>query len=153
MSRRPTRKLDPVPGPTKVEQLEMETFARRLHQLMVQKNLSQSDLAKKIWGTRTDKRGYQVARNRDRISVYLKGNTIPDTKSIARIADALGVPAAELAPDITASTVEKENPELAMTVVSGHEDKCHLRVNMLIDLRTAAEVVALLTKAKEASRA
>lgn len=132
-------------GPTQYEQIESERFARRLHQLMLEKGMSQSDLAREIWGTTTNAQGRNVARNRDRISVYLKGDTIPETKNLGLLAKALGVEPHELAPDIMASAVDRENPEIAMTAIAGHADKVHLRVNKLVPLPIAAKIIDMLS--------
>ena len=57
-------------------------FAAWLSAKMAEHGLNHSDLARQIWGTITDTRGYQVARNRDRIGNYLAGTSYPslDTK-------------------------------------------------------------------------
>lgn len=146
MARAPRRLLPPGGGQTQVERIETENFARRLHKLMLDKSMSQSDLARKVWGGTTDKRGYDVARNRDRISVYLRGQSYPDPVNMQKIADALGVPVEELAPDAVASAVERENPEVAMTAIAGHHDKVFLRVNKLVPMTLAAKIISLLSE-------
>lgn len=133
-----------VTGPSMPMQLASENFARRLHKVMTERGLSRSEVARLAWGTTTDKRGYTVAKNRDRISVYLKGRTIPSAKNLRVLADALGVPVEELAPDIHAATVERENPELALSVVAGRPDQTHLRVNKLVSFKTALAVAQLV---------
>jgi transcriptional regulator with XRE-family HTH domain len=60
------------------------------------KGWSQSDLARAIWGQIPSSRGYPVARNRDRISVYEKGLNSPSPRNLKRLADALGVAPADL---------------------------------------------------------
>jgi len=145
MSRSPRRLLSPTGGRTQYEKLELARFARKLHQAMTSRGLSQSDLAAEIWGRTKDKRGYDVAKGRDRISVYLQGKSIPDPKNLAKIAEVLRMKVEDLAPDITASTVEKENPEIAMTAIAGHADKVHLQVNKLVSLELAAKVISLLS--------
>lgn len=147
MSRAPRRLMDTSGGRTQYERLELERFARKLHDAMIAKGWSQSDLAAEIWGRTKDKRGYDVAKGRDRISVYLQGKSVPDPKNLARIAKALDMKVEELAPDITASTVEKENPEIAMTMVAGHSDKVYLRVNKLVSLELASRIIAMLSGA------
>jgi transcriptional regulator with XRE-family HTH domain len=59
--------------------------------------MSSSDLARQVWGTTTDKRGYTVARNRDRIGHYLAGTSYPEAENLQRLADALHVPVETLA--------------------------------------------------------
>lgn len=149
MSRNPRRLMASSGGQTQYEKLEVEQFARRLHEAMIRKGLSQSDLAAEIWGRTKDARGYDVAKGRDRISVYLQGKSLPDPKNLARLAEVLEMSVEELAPNVTAATVEKENPEIAMTMVAGHADKVFLRVNMLVPLAIASEAIALLTRAKQ----
>lgn len=147
MSARPRRLLPPVAGRTHVERIELQQFARRLHDALTAKGMSQSDLAREIWGSTQDTRGYTVAKNRDRIGSYLRGESVPEPQNLARMAEALGTTPEDLAPDIAAATVDRENPELAFTMVAGHPDKVHLQVNKLVDLTTATQVITLLTKA------
>jgi transcriptional regulator with XRE-family HTH domain len=151
MSRLPHRLLASSGGPTQYEKHEIEMFSRRLHEAMIKKGLSQSDLAAMIWGRTKDQRGYDVAKGRDRISVWLRGKAIPDPQNLKKLADTLELDVAELAPDITAATVEKENPEIAMTMIAGHADKVFLRVNMLVPLALASKVIAMLSEARPTS--
>lgn len=113
---------------------------------MIGQGLSQSDLARKVWGTTENKQGHTVARNRDRISQYLAGNNFPDPKNLKKIADALGCTPEELAPDAAAAAIDRENPEIAMTAIAGHTDKVHLQVNRLVSMATAVKVINLLTE-------
>lgn len=148
MSRAPRRLLSASGGRTQYEKLELERFARKLHEAITAKGMSPSDLAAEVWGRTTDTRGYSVAKGRDRISVYLQGKSVPDPKNLAKIAEVLGMKVEDLAPDITASTVEKENPEIAMTMVAGHADKVYLRVNKLVPLALAAQIIQMLSDIK-----
>ena len=125
-------------------QMELEAFADRLQHFRTEKGWSKSELARQIWGEIPTKAGRKVAKNRDRISVYEKGKSWPDPHNLKKIANALGVSPEELAPDITVSTVERQNPEFAMTVASGHSDKCHLKVNKLVPWSIATMVSQLL---------
>tara|TARA_R110002020_G_scaffold73888_3_gene189496 strand:- start:10403 stop:10750 length:348 start_codon:yes stop_codon:yes gene_type:complete len=111
---------------------------------MTNKGYSQSDLAREIWGVVRDKRGYEVAKNRDRISAYLRGKAVPDPANMKKLADVLGVTPEDLAPEITAGTIDRENPEIALTAVSGHADKTHLVVNKIVPMTTAIKVLGLL---------
>jgi transcriptional regulator with XRE-family HTH domain len=75
---------------------ELQHFAARLRQAMDAKKMNGSQLARQIWGTNTDKRGYQVAKNRDRIKHYLDGNSYPEPENLQKLADAVGIPVDEL---------------------------------------------------------
>jgi hypothetical protein len=56
-----------------------------------------ADLARMVWGTTVDSRGYTVPRNRDRIGSYLSAQSYPEPDNLRKLADALGVPVEELA--------------------------------------------------------
>ena len=146
--RAPTRRLPPAPagtaGRTRVMQMELEAFASKLQHFRTEKGWSQSDLAREVWGEIETRAGRKVAKNRDRISTYEMGKSWPDPHNLTKIAEALGVPSEELAPDITASTVDRQNPEFAMTVIAGHSDKVHLKVNKLVPWNIATMVSQLL---------
>lgn len=150
---KPVRRMPHAAGRTSIEKIEMQHFARKLHDLMVQKGFSQSDLAKQIWGTTEDSRGYKVAKGRDRISQYVRGEAIPEPRNLQSIAKVLNVEVSELAPDLVAATLDREAPELAMTAVSGHENKVHLQINTLIPFEIAAQIVGLINKAKSGTNA
>ena len=129
-------------------QMAIDRFAGKLQQLRTAKGWSQSDLAREIWGEITVKgTGRKAARNRDRISTYERGKAWPDPHNLAKIANALGVSPEELAPDITASTVDRQNPEIALIAVAGHMDKVHLRINKLVSLALASQIMGLLSQA------
>jgi len=144
----PTRRLPPAPagtaGRTRVMQMELEQFASRLQHFRTDKGWSQSDLAREVWGEIETKAGRTVARNRDRISTYEMGKSWPDPHNLMKIASALGVSPEELAPDITAATVERQNPEIALIAVAGHSDKVHLKVNKLVSMNIATMIMQLL---------
>jgi transcriptional regulator with XRE-family HTH domain len=127
-------------------QMELEQFASRLQHFRNEKGWSQSDLAREVWGEMETKTGRKVARNRDRISTYEMGKSWPDPANLAKIANVLDVPAEELAPDITASTVERQSPELALTMIAGHHDKVHLKINKLISFEVATEIMQVLRR-------
>lgn len=67
----------------------IKDFAKRLETLMIEKGMSQSDVARKIWGEYTDKNGSVVGRGRDRISAYLAGARLPDPVNLKKLAEAL----------------------------------------------------------------
>jgi hypothetical protein len=142
--------MPPAGGQTSEERFAHEDFARRLHKAMLEKGMSQSDLARKVWGTIevTDKMGRTAlaAKNRDRISVYLKGSGLPDPKNLSLIAKALGMTSEELAPDIAGAAIEREAPEISMVAIAGSHDKVLLRINKLIPLDVAVQVINLLAK-------
>lgn len=130
-------------GHTAVEQLQIDTFARNLDKHLKAKGWSASDLAAAIWGRKKDARGYDVAIGRDRISVYLAGKSYPDNKNLNLIAMALEVNAEDLAPDITAATVEAETTDAAMTQVG---DKTLVQVRKLLTFDQAVRIMAIINE-------
>ena len=51
-------------------------FAEWLAAQMAARGFNRSDVARAIWGTVPDTRGYDVAKNRDRIGAYLQGQQL-----------------------------------------------------------------------------
>ena len=145
MSGKPRRRLPPAAGASGIERLEMQEFARKLHDLRTSKGMSQSDLARAVWGETTDTKGNRVAKNRDRISQYEMGKSIPEPHNLVALAEALDVDAKELAPEVVAAAVDREEPEIQIVAVRGHPDKVHVIVNTLTSMATAAQIMALLT--------
>lgn len=85
---------------------EKLAFGGRLQALLKEKGWSQSDLARAAYGLTTDKDGYKVAKHRDRISAYVRGEQYPDPVNLKLVADALGVPEEDLMPEVDYDTDE-----------------------------------------------
>jgi transcriptional regulator with XRE-family HTH domain len=66
--------------------------------MMLKRGVSQSELARRMWGVTTDKRGFDVAKNRDRISLWLKGARKPDARNLGKLAEHLQCSVDELVP-------------------------------------------------------
>jgi transcriptional regulator with XRE-family HTH domain len=130
---------------------EHQEFAQRLYQALAAKQMSQSDLAKAVWGKQKDARGYSVARNRDRVSVYLSGRGVPEKENLVKIAKALGVRPEDLAPAVMASRLERENPEVSIVMVAGRPDQAVLRINTVVTPALALKVATVLNDAKAAA--
>lgn len=73
---------------------ELEPFAMRLRQGM--NGRTNSAIAREVFGTIKDSRGYDVAKNRDRIAAYLNGIAYPEPENLQKLADAMGIPIEEL---------------------------------------------------------
>ena len=140
----------PEAGRNSGQRLALRTFAETLKQARTDRGMSQADLARLIWGTTTDTRGYTVARKRDRISSYEAGKATPEAHHLQQLAEALGMTVEELAPDIVAANVDRGNPEIAINMLPGGENMVHLEINCLTDLQTAMEIGALVTRSRVA---
>jgi len=125
--------------------MEGTTFADRLRLLLTARGMSQSELAARVWGTTTDARGRTVARNRDRVSQYARGLSMPMPANLLRIAEALGVEPRDLDPTAEPVAAGRDvRLALAMEEVEGQPGKVRLRVDVLTNLRAASEVLTLL---------
>lgn len=145
MSKKPNRPL-PVGGKTVQETRAIASFADNLKRARIDRGMSQSELAREIWGTVVDGRGYTVARNRDRISVWEQGKAVPEPASLQKLSDVLGVPVEELAPELTMETIDRAPPQIHFHMVPGGAGIVHLQVNTLCALETAVAIAGLLSK-------
>ena len=144
MARSP-RGLGPlVDGLSSAERQRAQKFARKLYEAMTERGMTQSDLARAAWGTQVDARGYTVAKNRDRVSMYLSGKSWPDPTNLKALADALGMTVEELALPAAATPVDREGPSLAMHAVPGQPGKARLAVDMVLSIELAAKIVGLI---------
>jgi transcriptional regulator with XRE-family HTH domain len=143
--------------PTKVTnrpaRMENQQFARRLHQAMTDKGMNNSDLARALWGETEDTKGYKVAKNRDRIAVYLRGEGLPAPATLHKMANILDVPKEELVPDLSTPTIDRSHPEVAMKMISGDANKVQLQINGVVPLAVAVEIIKLYEQAKKAGEA
>ena len=127
---------------------EYVEFARRLQEAMNAKGFSNSDLARLVWDEMTDSKGYKLARNRDRIAVYLQGKGFPEASTLHKVAQVLGVPKAELAPHIAIAVVDRQRPEFSMTTVGEEGNRALVQVNAVLPLSIAVEISKLILRAK-----
>lgn len=98
-----------------VRMVQRQEFARRLRALMRDRNMSQSDLARKIYGE--DKKG--GAKNRYRIESYYNGRNVPRAESLAQLSKALGVEPDDLVPALDAS--QDQDPLVSYEQISRTE--------------------------------
>lgn len=111
--------------------------------------MSASELARQIWGSTTDKRGYSVARNRDRIGHYLNATSYPEPANLDAMAQALGVPVEALA--IERPTRDNPGPRsrtastsLHLSEVQDQQHKLRLQVDKIIDWQLAMYIGQLI---------
>jgi transcriptional regulator with XRE-family HTH domain len=112
--------------------LSKQEFGRRLYRLMARKGWRQSELARR------------AGLNRDQISTYVRGASLPTDDSLRKLATALGVEPTELLPNRAMSAIEADSPALEIKVSPGDPRTAFLRVNMLVPTETAVEVVGIL---------
>lgn len=139
-------KKAPGEGRTPQQKMVMQKFGSILKQARLDRGLSQSDVAREIWGSIADPRGYMVARNRDRISAYESGRDIPEPQNLQRLSDFLGIEVEKLAPDLYADAQQKKPAAISMVMVENEPDRVFLQVNVLTSLGVASQVIGLLSK-------
>jgi transcriptional regulator with XRE-family HTH domain len=134
---------------------DLESFRTNLARAMEAKGMSASQLAKAIWGTITDSRGIEVARNRDRMTHYLAGASYPSPPTLTKMAQALDLDPTMLARDSHVGTTgDNPGPKphslgIGMTLVApvGGEPLALVSLHKPLDLRTAMLVVNIATGA------
>jgi transcriptional regulator with XRE-family HTH domain len=117
-------------------------FGERLQRIMIEKGLTQSDVARLAWGKMTDERGYEVARNRQVLGKYLAGTVTPRKDTIRKIAKALGVSFADLDPDSDAMN----RPGSGLYVEEVDASSSRLHISMVAPKEIVREVVVLLSR-------
>lgn len=148
MSRAPNRSMPSAGGRTPFQSLNLKDFGRRLAEIRTRLGMSQSDVARATWGTYINSKGKEEVRNRDRISKYEMGVSMPEPQSLTLLCDALGVSVEELAPSLVADTVERErDPAIQIVGVTGHLDKMHVRINTLIPIDMLPALIKLVEDA------
>lgn len=121
-------------------------FAKRLKQLMEERQLSQSDLAAKIWGRYTNTEGKHVARGRDRISVWSVGKNFPDAKNLEKLAKALKVKVSDLAPEALVKSAHRGVPEWSFTQLHGSDDRVFVQISRFVSAEAAHAIQGILLK-------
>ena len=144
---------------------ELQAFADALDALMKRAGIKPADLARMVWGTTVDSRGYTVPRNRDRIGSYLSAQSYPEPENLQKLAEALGVPVEELAstrpPAPERPEVPRQNPprrapsesnpgELVLTAIPAKPGRTILRVHRELSWKLAAHIHNLIRQAEDA---
>jgi transcriptional regulator with XRE-family HTH domain len=127
-------------------------FAKRLKQLMEERQLSQSDLAAQIWGRYTNTEGKHVARGRDRISVWSVGKNFPDAKNLEKLAKALKVKVSDLAPEALVKSAHRGAPEWSFTQLHGNDDRVFVQIARFVSAEAAHAIQGILLKDERQSR-
>jgi transcriptional regulator with XRE-family HTH domain len=117
-------------------------FPDRLQRFMDEKRMSRADLARHIWGTMEDERGYTVARNRQTISKYLAGRTEPSDTTVRLMAEALGVGFADLMPNT--DPVNRPGSGIVMTAIGSK--KYRLDLSLVVPADVATKVIDLISE-------
>ena len=130
-----------------VERVRDINFAKRLRQLMSERELTQSDLAAKIWGRHISSEGKDVAKGRDRISVWLAGRNFPDHDNLLKLAKHLKVKLTDLAPQAELKAAHSVVADWSVTKPHGETGMSFFQVARYVPDDIAREIIGLLIKA------
>ena len=138
---------------TSEDRLGQAEFARRLYKAMNAKNLSASQLAGAVWGTRPaiiNGKPYMVSKGKDRMSYYLKGHGYPRPEALEKMAEHLGVAPKALAPQLYGEGAgSRPPPEVQLTLLDGKgSGRAALVVNAVLPVGVALEVTRLIQEAR-----
>lgn len=122
-------------------------FARRLQARMQDLGWNQSELARRCSKLlpKADKGQKQnLDFGRDRISRYIRGQTLPRPESLPIIARALGCEESDLLPPLAVPTAPGERPAYRMEAVGA--GRVALHINRTMTQETAFAMIKLLDK-------
>lgn len=115
-------------------ELTKQEFGRRLQALMLERQWSQSELARR---TKTVKR--------DSISNYIRGISFPTQESLDALAAVFGIQAQEMLPNSMINTLENDAvPMLEIKQAFGHQDMVWVRISRMMSFDQAAMIVNVL---------
>lgn len=127
---------EPAPGVPKA--LTKQEFGRRLHRMMIDAGMNQSELA----------RAANIGRYS--VSTYINGKTFPTPQSLAALADALNVSVTDILPNALMMAIDEEHPEFEIKAAAGHPDQAWLRINRAVSFSTAAKIAMLINEEDKA---
>ncbi|MEX0327921.1 MAG: helix-turn-helix domain-containing protein [Ruegeria sp.] len=112
--------------------IKKKEFGRKLKALNAERGWNQSELARR------------AGIPRDSVSTYVRGVSLPNSKSLQKLADALGTTPADLIPNMVQDATEEESTSLNMRVSTGAPNTAWLQVNRLVSLTTAVKVIEMI---------
>jgi transcriptional regulator with XRE-family HTH domain len=122
-------------------------FGRRLKTILKARRMSQSDLAELIWGRDKNTEGKNVARGRDRPSVWCRGLGLPSQDNLEKLAKALDMTVGELMPGGLQSVAR---PEVTITTHEDHPGEVFVRAHIerFVSIQAALDLIAAVDKLK-----
>ena len=132
-----------------IERMRDIKFAKRLRQLMSERELTQSELAEKIWGRHTSAEGKNVAKGRDRISVWVSGKSVPDRENLRKLAKHLRVEVSDLAPEAKLKAAYSVASDWSITKPHGEAGVSFFQAARYLPDDIAHEIIGLLIKADQ----
>lgn len=125
-----------------------EEFGRRLRLKLMQLGWSQSDLARRVFGSTTSGEGYTVAKGRDRISYWISGKQIPKAENLQALAQALDMRPEDLVSADVAENINKNFPLLSMSTIPNKSNMVHLQINVIVPAPIGVKIISIITEAQ-----
>jgi transcriptional regulator with XRE-family HTH domain len=122
-------------------------FRCRLKAIMLQRGLTQSDLAAMMWGRSRNAKGALVANRRDRLSVWLSGKSLPSRENLDLVARTLKVAPDELASNAELLSAGRAPTRVTMTLVS--DGQAMVDIHQIYPLKRALAIMDLAGTVKE----
>lgn len=126
------------------ERARAQEFGRRLRDLMQERHLKQSDLARLAFGLTVEpKTGYTVAKGRDRICAYVNGRQFPDAKNLTAIAEALDVNEGDLVPEIEPQETGHAASNFVIQNIPGRREQ-FFKIERMMDPRLVNKLMTII---------
>jgi hypothetical protein len=130
---------------TPLERIRDVNFSKRLKNLIADRKMTASDVAAEIWGRHANSKGANVAKGRDRLSVWINGKAFPDHDNLVKLAKALKVKVSDLAPDAEVKAANRMTPKWSMVGSDEYPaGKTFLQIAQFVSVKTALEIMTLL---------
>lgn len=118
------------------DKLTKQKFRDRIYDLMMSKNWTQSDLARR------------AGLPRDAISTYMRAKSFPTPRNLKALAAAFGMTPAELLPSVVEETIRNDVPSLSITSTTAAPNAAWVHMNRMVDMDTAIKILALVKEDK-----
>jgi len=132
-----------------IERVRDINFAKRLRQLMADRGMTQTDVAAKIWGRHKSSEGKNVAKGRDRLSVWCAGKNFPDRENLEKLAKVLNVKVSDLAPESELKAAHSVPADWSITKPHGEMGVSFFQCARYLPDDIAHEIIGLLIKADQ----
>lgn len=133
----PTYKTQPKPAQAKTKdptltvsnrEMVKEEFAKRLYDAIMQRGWTQSEFAR------------HCDLNRDAVSTYVRGRSMPSPQSLEKMARVLGLRPEDLLPNYYESGQAAVEPTMELKDVPNEDGYMWLRLNMRLPKKVAIEI-------------
>jgi transcriptional regulator with XRE-family HTH domain len=121
-------------------------FANTLRNAMAEQQMTQSDVARAVWGNTTDPRGYQVAKNRDRIGAYLAGTGYPSKETLPKLCKAVGLSMDKLPPATRSTAPRAGARDFSFSILP--DETVFIEMRKVVSMDIGLKILQLVTEAR-----